>query len=69
MKHFVFSIDVEDWFQVENLKGIVVHEAWPDAELRVSQSTQTVLDILKRHGVRATFFITSPPKRASIWRC
>lgn len=57
MKHFVFSIDVEDWFQVENLKGIVVHEAWPDAELRVSQSTQTVLDILKRHGVRATFFI------------
>jgi polysaccharide deacetylase family protein (PEP-CTERM system associated) len=57
MKHFVFSIDVEDWFQVENLKGIVLYDDWHGEELRISESTEIVLDILRRHSVRATFFI------------
>jgi polysaccharide deacetylase family protein (PEP-CTERM system associated) len=57
MKHFVFSIDVEDWFQVENLKGVILSEDWTDAELRISKSTEVILDLLEKHGVRATFFI------------
>lgn len=57
MKHFVFSIDVEDWFQVENLKGVMLYEEWASVDLRINESTKIVLDILKKHGVKATFFI------------
>jgi polysaccharide deacetylase family protein (PEP-CTERM system associated) len=57
MKKFVFSIDVEDWFQVENLKGIVEYDDWHVEELRISESTEIVLDILRTYNVKATFFI------------
>ena len=57
MKKFVFSIDVEDWFQVENLKAIVMYDDWHVEELRISESTEIVLDILRKYNVKATFFI------------
>lgn len=57
MKKFVFSIDVEDWFQVENLKALVAYDDWHVEELRISESTEIVLDILHRYNVKATFFI------------
>ncbi len=57
MKRFVFSVDVEDWFQVENLKGVVTYDDWHAEELRIGESTGIVLDILRRHNVKATFFV------------
>ena len=57
MKTFIFSIDVEDWFQVENLRTVVNYEEWDEKELRVEKSTAIILDILDRHEVKATFFI------------
>ena len=56
-KHFVFSIDIEDWFQVENLKEVISPDEWDSKELRVEQNTEKVLDILDRHEVQATFFV------------
>jgi polysaccharide deacetylase family protein (PEP-CTERM system associated) len=51
------SIDVEDWFQVENLKGVVPRETWEIRELRVERNTDLMLGMLDEHGARATFFV------------
>ena len=57
MKQFVFSIDIEDWFQVENLKGQIQYTEWPREESRIEIGTGVILDILRKRGVKATFFI------------
>ena len=44
--HILLTIDVEDWFQVENLRAWNPPEAWPERELRVETSTLRVLDLL-----------------------
>ncbi len=56
-KAFVFTIDVEDWFQVENLKGKIAYDSWDERELRVGESTGRVLEIFEAAGIRGTFFI------------
>lgn len=57
MKYFVFSIDIEDWFQVENLKEQIQYAAWPSKALRISENTDLVLDIMRKHDIKATFFV------------
>lgn len=52
----LMSIDVEDWFQVENLRGVIARESWDSRELRVERSTRGILDSLGRANARATFF-------------
>jgi polysaccharide deacetylase family protein (PEP-CTERM system associated) len=51
------SVDVEDWFQVENLKPVIPRSSWDTRESRVERNTTRILDILDATGVRATFFI------------
>ena len=51
------SFDVEDWFQVENLKEVISFKDWECCELRVVQNTRKILRLLERHQTRATFFI------------
>lgn len=51
------SFDIEDWFQVENLKSAIAREQWDKAELRVEASTRRILAILRESGAHATFFI------------
>lgn len=51
------SIDVEDWFQVENLKGVVTRESWDSRELRVERNTDRMLQILAERKARCTCFI------------
>jgi len=51
------SIDVEDWFQVENLKGAIPRAEWDRCELRVERNTARILEILDGCGARATFFV------------
>ncbi len=51
------SIDVEDWFHVENLKGAVPRAEWARCELRVERNTMRILEILEACGARATFFV------------
>jgi polysaccharide deacetylase family protein (PEP-CTERM system associated) len=50
------TIDVEDWFQVENLRGSISRDSWNARELRVEKSTHVILDILARNQTKATFF-------------
>ena len=51
------SIDVEDWFQVENLKRAIPRSSWPERELRVTRNTELMLAMLAEHDARATFFV------------
>lgn len=56
-KTVCISIDVEDWFQVENLRPSFPLSVWDKQDLRVGRSTDVVLEILARHRVRGTFFM------------
>lgn len=64
----LLTFDVEDWFQVENLRGCFPHSTWDACELRVEASTHRILDLLDQTGggraangggsaVRGTFFV------------
>jgi polysaccharide deacetylase family protein (PEP-CTERM system associated) len=46
------SVDVEDWYQCM----VPDYTTWPSYEDRIVYSTQKVLDLLSKAGVRATFF-------------
>lgn len=51
------SIDVEDYFQVHALEGVVRRADWESYPSRVEANTRRVLRILAESQVRATFFI------------
>ncbi|MCX5695036.1 MAG: DUF3473 domain-containing protein, partial [Candidatus Omnitrophica bacterium] len=51
------TIDVEDWFQAENLKTVIHRDNWNTIELRVEQNTHRILDFLDKHRTKATFFV------------
>jgi len=42
----LLTIDVEDWFQVENFKEYIPFSSWHTFELRVEKNTYRLLDIL-----------------------
>jgi polysaccharide deacetylase family protein (PEP-CTERM system associated) len=51
------SIDVEDWFHVENLKGVIARDSWERCELRVERNTMRMIELLDACKARATFFV------------
>lgn len=51
------SFDIEDWFQVENLKCAVSYVDWDSTELRVEANTGKILRLLRARNMKATFFI------------
>jgi polysaccharide deacetylase family protein (PEP-CTERM system associated) len=50
------TVDVEEYFQVEALAGVVDRGDWPRLQSRVVRSTERVLELFARVGVRGTFF-------------
>ncbi len=62
MNTILLTIDVEDWFQVENFKSRIPFASWSGRELRVEGNTHRILDLLDRNPSRegpsaATFFV------------
>jgi polysaccharide deacetylase family protein (PEP-CTERM system associated) len=55
----VMSIDVEDWFQVENLRPAIARDSWHTRQLRVERNMDRMLQLmLDAPGeVRATCFV------------
>ena len=53
----MLSFDIEDWFQVENLKDAIQRKDWIKEELRVVNNTEKILKILDEYDTKATFFI------------
>jgi len=63
-RHIIFTVDLEDWFQVENLKQEISFTSWSSRELRVEENTHRILDLLdsmRQKGasgpLQATFFV------------
>src|SRR5882672_5639271 len=52
-----FTVDVEDYFQVEGFANAIDRGSWEGFRTRVGESTSTLLELLARRGVRATFFV------------
>ncbi len=53
----VFSVDVEDYFQVSAFKDRVSRDQWDQFECRVEANTEAILRIMDEASVRGTFFI------------
>lgn len=65
----LFTIDVEDWFQVENFKPYIPRDSWSSREFRFEKNVNRLLDLLDDNGAtrdgqllasskrKATFFI------------
>lgn len=51
------TVDVEEYFTVQNLDGIVTRDAWPAQPLRSDLQTRRLLDLYDLHDVKATFFV------------
>lgn len=51
------TFDIEDWFQVENLKEAVSIHDWDRYELRVASNTEKILKALRENNTKATFFV------------
>jgi polysaccharide deacetylase family protein (PEP-CTERM system associated) len=52
----VFSVDVEEYFQVNAFEGLVTRDQWPVFPSRLDRSVDLLLDMLARHDATATFF-------------
>lgn len=53
----ILSIDVEDYFHPSELESAAPRDTWSKLTPRVALSTRRILDLLDRHGTRATFFV------------
>jgi len=51
------SIDVEDWFHVENLRRVVPRDTWHTRDLRVEKSMDRMLQLMADFGARSTCFV------------
>jgi polysaccharide deacetylase family protein (PEP-CTERM system associated) len=52
-----FTVDVEDYFQVEGFANAIDRSSWEGFRTRVGASTSILLEMLARHKVHATFFV------------
>ena len=51
-----FTVDVEEYFQVNAFAKVVPRERWDTLSSRVEASVDVLLEMLDRHGARGTFF-------------
>ena len=56
-KTILLTIDVEDWFQVENFKDHIDFSDWESLEWRFEKNINALLDIFKQYNIKATFFV------------
>jgi polysaccharide deacetylase family protein (PEP-CTERM system associated) len=52
-----FTIDVEDYFQVDALSSVIATERWDGFQRRVENNTGVLLDLLDQTSTKATFFV------------
>ena len=56
-KSILITVDVEDWFQVENFKKYIPFSQWDNKEFRFEDNTRKLLALFNDHQIKATFFI------------
>ena len=47
----LLSVDVEDWFQVENLKQAITRDSWDGNISRVERNVEVILESLDKKDV------------------
>jgi polysaccharide deacetylase family protein (PEP-CTERM system associated) len=52
----LFTVDVEDYFQVNAFEGIVDRAAWDRYPSRIERNVDLILELLQEHQVHGTFF-------------
>ncbi len=52
----IFSVDVEEYFQVNAFEGVVSRRDWPSYASRVDIGVDAILTLLDRHATTGTFF-------------
>ena len=55
-EHF-FTVDVEEYFQVNAFESVAPREEWPSHPSRVARSVDRLLEAMNRHGATGTFFV------------
>lgn len=53
----IFTVDVEEYFQVHAFEGVIRRNEWPTLPSRVAHNVDMLLDLLAEHDVIATFFV------------
>lgn len=53
----ILTVDLEDWFVVENLKQKISSDQWNQFPSRIEDTTHCLLELFDKHNVRATFFV------------
>jgi len=66
IKTCLLSFDIEDWFQVENLKEAIDKKDWEEKELRVEKNTRRLVQILDEHNTKAPFL--SPSLQSQLFK-
>ena len=51
------TVDVEDWFQVENFSDVIQRDHWPKYKLRISNNIQKILELFSKTDIHGTFFV------------
>lgn len=52
----IFTVDLEEYFQVSAFEGVAPRDRWDSYPSRVDESVDRLLELLSRHGAAATFF-------------
>lgn len=52
----IFSVDVEEHFQVRAFEGVATRDRWESYPSRLAASVDTILELLDRRGALGTFF-------------
>jgi polysaccharide deacetylase family protein (PEP-CTERM system associated) len=52
-----FTVDVEDYYQVEAFKGVIDSASWDRMPSRVDRNTDRLLGLFDKAGAKATFFV------------
>jgi polysaccharide deacetylase family protein (PEP-CTERM system associated) len=55
--HYILSVDVEDYFQVEAFAHVVSRDEWDQWPSRVVVNTLKTLDLCDEYGVKGTYFV------------
>jgi polysaccharide deacetylase family protein (PEP-CTERM system associated) len=52
-----FTIDVEDYFQVEAMSSVIARDSWSQREYRCEKNVARLLEMLAERNIHGTFFI------------
>lgn len=53
----IFTVDVEEYFQVSAFDAAVSRAEWPALPSRIARNVDCLLDLLARHNTSGTFFV------------